>query len=158
MSVTQSETPRTNAGAFTVKDTRIELMRDDRQLVDAFLCRTIERELTDATDQLKNAQAELLKLCLRQQLLHEDYKSEKNRANEAMLELNSVEGIRDCLILARDHFYERYNSEKEKSQRLADALMRLMKAEEATKEEFESPQINELEASMDHAENILKEI
>ena len=52
----KSDTPRTDVGLFTVKDTRMELMRDDRQLVDVFLCRTIEKELTAA-----RAEIELLK-------------------------------------------------------------------------------------------------
>lgn len=49
--MSESDTPRTDVGVFTVKDTRMEIMRDDRQLVDAFLCRTIERELTAVTEQ-----------------------------------------------------------------------------------------------------------
>jgi hypothetical protein len=38
----------------------MEIMRDDRQLVDAFLCRTIERELTAVTEQ-RDRLAELVK-------------------------------------------------------------------------------------------------
>ena len=60
----------------------------------------LRRELKAVTEQLKNAQAELLKSCLREQLYHEDYKAEKNRADDALLELNAVTDQRDRLAEA----------------------------------------------------------
>jgi len=60
--MSESDTPRTNVGVFTVKDTRMEIMRDDRQLVDAFLCRTIEKELTAARAELSEMTAKAMSL------------------------------------------------------------------------------------------------
>lgn len=81
-------------------------------------CRTLEKELTAAreekyhyidvaqkateerilaTEQLKNAQSELLKSCLRDQLTFEDFKDAKNRADDALLELATVTEQRDRL-------------------------------------------------------------
>ena len=99
-------TPRTDTGLFTVKDTRMEIMRDNRQLVDAFLCRTLERELTAVTEQLENTKAELLKSCMRERLRNEDYKYQKERADNAGFMLIEANEQRDRLAQALENCRE----------------------------------------------------
>lgn len=65
-----------------------------QDVVDVNFARTLETELTTARD-------ELLKSCLREQLLHDDYKSEKNRADDALLALNAAREERDKAIEER---------------------------------------------------------
>jgi hypothetical protein len=60
----------------------------------------IEMELIASWEEAANAKAECLKACLREQLTYEDMKFEKNRADDALLELNNVTEQRDRLAEA----------------------------------------------------------
>jgi hypothetical protein len=60
----------------------------------------LRREIKVVTEQLKNIQAELLRSCLREQLHHEDYKYQKERADDAGFMLIEVTEQRDRLAEA----------------------------------------------------------
>jgi len=57
-------------------------------------------EFKRLNDELAAARAEIAKSCLRDQQSHEDYKYQKNRADDALLELNTVTEQRDRLAKA----------------------------------------------------------